>query len=60
MPYYRCPACGLLAHVAADDSPAIDCTRCGALERRVALEPVEESFRLTGEPRKRPDREPAD
>ena len=60
MPYFRCPACGFLAHVADGDPTAIDCTRCGALNKRVALEPVEESLRLTGQPRKRPDREPAE
>ena len=60
MPYFRCPACGLLAHVAAGDPPAIECTRCGALGNQVALEPIEESLRLTSDPPQRTEREPAE
>jgi phage FluMu protein Com len=46
VPYFRCPGCGLLAHVATEDSAAINCPRCRALQHQVQLLPVEESLRL--------------
>jgi phage FluMu protein Com len=49
MPYFRCPSCGLLAHVGRDGSAEIDCARCrSALEKHVQMLPLEESLRHVG------------
>jgi phage FluMu protein Com len=50
MPYFRCPGCGMLAHMATEDSASITCPRCRALHQDVQLQPVEESLRMVDEP----------
>jgi uncharacterized paraquat-inducible protein A len=45
MPYLRCPSCGLLAHLTAtDETAAIHCPRCRAIQQDIRLEPLEESL----------------
>jgi uncharacterized paraquat-inducible protein A len=45
MPYLRCPSCGLLAHLTAtDETAAIHCPRCRAIQQDIQLEPLEESL----------------
>ena len=50
MPYLRCLACGLLAHVITADAAPIRCSRCWALDREVQLVPIEESLRYVERP----------
>jgi hypothetical protein len=48
MPYFRCPVCGLLAHVTTNDSTPIPCSRCRAPKRAAQLIPLDESLRRVG------------
>jgi phage FluMu protein Com len=49
VPYYRCPSCGMLAHIAGDGAAPITCPRCRAIQKEVQLLPVEESLQLAPE-----------
>jgi phage FluMu protein Com len=54
MPYFRCPSCGLLAHVNGDHTAAIHCARCRALQKDVRLLPLEQSLKQIDRPPERP------
>jgi hypothetical protein len=55
MPYFRCPNCALLVHVAADDSAAVGCSRCRVqLQEELDPAPREELVGMTGRPTRKP------
>jgi uncharacterized paraquat-inducible protein A len=43
MPYFRCPNCALLVHLATNDSAEVACSRCRVqLQEELTLPPHEE------------------
>ena len=49
MPYFRCPNCSLLVHMAGNQSAQVKCSRC-----RVKLAPTGGLAGIVGTPRMRP------
>ena len=57
MPYFRCPSCHLLVHLASNDSAEVACSRCRAqLQQEPTLPTPEHLSGLIGHHANKPSR----